>query len=58
MRGSTSVYCSLLRHEALERSILWLTGKGISHAPPKMGCRPESEDRHSGSSGQTRGGSV
>lgn len=28
MRGSTSVYCSLLRHEALERSILWLTGKG------------------------------
>ena len=55
---SRRVYCAPRRHEALERSLRWLTGKGASHAPTNMGYRPARNDRHAGSSGQIRGRMV
>jgi transposase InsO family protein len=36
------IYCTLIRREAPELSIMWLTRKGVSHAPTQMGRENQS----------------
>jgi hypothetical protein len=39
------LYCTLSRHEAMERSTLWLTPKEVSHEPTPMGRHHQSRNR-------------
>jgi len=52
------VYCSPLRHEASELSIVGLTQQEVSHAQAQMGCEDQSLDCARRPKGQARRGNL